>query len=254
MSKHPANHTTSRIYHAEPLAAARSIPAREEHAHYLLQVMRLEDGDHVRLFNADDGEWQGRINITGKKKLTFEIETQLRPAQTRTPDLWLYAAPIKKAHFEYMVEKATELGVTHIQPTLTNRTQVRDANQARLTDIATESAEQSERLSVPTIHAPVTLGHLLKEWPKDRQLIVCAEWGTALAVDAALRGLKNDPQRAAAILTGPEGGLTAEELEDLRKVPDVLFIRLGPRILRADTAAIAALTCWQAIQGDWSAI
>src|SRR5262249_2643831 len=151
----------------------------------------------------------------------------------------------------YMVEKATELGVTVLHPTLTTRTQIRDVNAERLRAIAIESAEQSERLSIPEIRKPLDLKKLAQEWPQDRTPIICAEWGDAAPIENALAKLDMKMRMKAAIFTGPEGGFAADELEALRALPGAVFVRLGPRILRADTAAIAALSCWQAICGDW---
>jgi 16S rRNA (uracil1498-N3)-methyltransferase len=216
--------------------------------------MRLKANDEVRLFNGRDGEWHGKIEGSktgkGKRGVTVMVCDSLRP-QSGEPDLWLCAAPIKKAHFDYMVEKATELGTTVIQPVLTARTQIRDVNAERLKMIAIEAAEQSERLSVPAIHSPLPLSDIAASWPKERTLIVCAEWGDALPAETAFARMNKITK--AAILTGPEGGFAEDELALLKKVPGSVFIRLGPRILRADTAAIAALSLWQALCGDWKA-
>ena len=175
------------------------------------------------------------------------VNQQTKP-QTSEPDLWLCCAPIKKTHFDFVIEKATELGVSVIQPVLTARTQVREVNTERARLLAIEAAEQSERLSIPVIQKPVTLKDLAAKWPDDRMLIVCAEWGDASPVQNVFTGKKT---AKAAIVTGPEGGFAADELDLLKKIGDSVFIRLGPRILRADTAAIAAISCWQAICGDW---
>ncbi len=244
-------HTTPRLYNADSLSQGASIELGDEQAHYLLHVMRQKDGDIIRLFNAKDGEWQGVFGKSGKRGVIIRLEKQRREPKPER-DLWLCPSPIKKAHFDYMIEKATELGVSRIQPILTARTQLREVNGERCRAIATESAEQSERLSVPDIAAPQTLTALLAEWPKDRLLIVCAEWGEADTIRASLARQTTTESTKAAILTGPEGGLTAEELDAIRRLPQALFVRLGQRILRADTAAIAALSVWQAICGDWT--
>jgi 16S rRNA (uracil1498-N3)-methyltransferase len=150
-----------------------------------------------------------------------------------------------------MVMKATELGVARIQPVLTARAQIREVNAGRCLSIAIEAAEQSERMTIPDIQAPLALDSLVKNWPRGRLPIVCAESGEATPIAKALQqpGIKAFSQ--AAVITGPEGGFAPEELERLRQLPHALPVRLGPRILRADTAALAALTCWQAYGGDW---
>jgi 16S rRNA (uracil1498-N3)-methyltransferase len=150
-----------------------------------------------------------------------------------------------------MLEKATELGVSVIHPVLTNRTQVRAVNLERCRTIVIEAAEQSERLQIPDVRKPQGLSELVKQWPVDRTMLVCAEWGEAMPIRAAfsLPSLKSVTKTG--IIVGPEGGFTAEELAAIKKVPNVLFVRLGPRILRADTAAIAALSCWQGMLGGW---
>ncbi|HUY69073.1 MAG TPA: 16S rRNA (uracil(1498)-N(3))-methyltransferase [Alphaproteobacteria bacterium] len=251
-------HLSPRLYVEADLRSGLAVTAGPEQAHYLRHVMRLKEGDAVRLFNGRDGEWLGEITAEATKKPSKHAGgariVLLKPlrVQGAPSDLWLCAAPIKKAHFDYMVEKATELGVGAIRPILTARTQVRDANIERLRAIAVEAAEQSERLDVPAIHEPAKLENLLVQWPADQRLIVCAEWGEAMPAYEAFARLDGAPGEKAAILVGPEGGLAAEELDLLRQVPQGLFIRLGPRILRADTAAIAALSVWQAVKGDWS--
>jgi len=168
------------------------------------------------------------------------------------PDLWLCFAPLKRARIDYVAEKATELGVAVLQPVLTHHTIVERVNVERLRANAVEAAEQTERLSVPEVRAPVELARLLAEWPASRRLLVCDETGGGPPIAGALAGL--DPAgRAApwAIAIGPEGGFDATELASLRRIKDVMSVGLGPRILRADTAALAALACWQALLGDW---
>jgi 16S rRNA (uracil1498-N3)-methyltransferase len=244
---------TQRIFVTQPLATGGKFTACEEHAHYLLNVLRMKTGDVLRVFNGRDGEFRGEVASTGKKTIDITIHEQLRPQQAE-PDLWLCCAPIKKAHFDYLLEKATELGVREIQPILTGRTQIREINGDRAYAICREAAEQSDRLDVPAIGLPVSLADLIDVFPKDRAAIVCAEWGEAVDIQTALAAPALKKFNKAAIITGPEGGFAAEELEMLRKMPNAFFVRLGPRILRADTAAIAALACWQSVQGDWKSI
>jgi 16S rRNA (uracil1498-N3)-methyltransferase len=241
---------TQRLFVPENLAPQATLSVTPDQAHYLLNVLRLQDGDILRVFNGRHGEFRASIALTGKKKADIVLHEEIRP-QTSDPDLWLCCAPIKKAHFDYMLEKATELGVSEIQPILTQRGQVRDVNGNRAYVLCREAAEQSDRLSVPAIGNPVSLSDLLSVFPKDRALVVCAEWGDATPIAKALRSPELAAFSKAAFVTGPEGGFAAEELDLLRKAPTAFFVRLGPRILRADTAAIAALTSWQALRGDW---
>jgi 16S rRNA (uracil1498-N3)-methyltransferase len=241
---------TQRIFVSIPLAKGERFSPCAEHAHYLLNVLRMKTGDVLRVFNGKDGEFRCSVISTGKKTLDIEIHEQIR-AQQAEPDLWLCCTPIKKAHFDYAVEKATELGVSEIQPILTSRTQIREINADRIYSICREAAEQSERLGVPAIGLPVDLKDFVDVFPHDRALVVCAEWGEAKPILETLRSAPFTKFSKAAIVVGPEGGFATEELDMLRKAPNAFFVRLGPRILRADTAAIAALTCWQAAMGDW---
>jgi len=243
-------HLTSRLFVTSDLGTHAMLALNPEQSHYLQHVMRLRRDDSVRLFNGRDGEWLAHISQVSKKAVELTVSEPLR-SQKSEPNIELYAAPIKKAHFDYMLEKTTELGVTSIHPMLTARTQVRDVNVERCQSIVTEAAEQSERLSVPDIKKPVTLQNITTHWPQDRMLIVCAEWGDAQPLQTVLTlpTIKSTPKIAIAI--GPEGGFAAEELDLFRGLPNAIFVRLGPRILRADTAAIAALSCWQSVCGDW---
>ncbi len=253
--------TSQRLFVETGLATGASVAVSVEQAHYLLHVLRMKPGEEIRLFNGRDGEWKASLGAETKKGLMVAVEKPLRE-QKAEPDLWLCCAPIKKAHFDYMIEKATELGIAAIQPLLTARAQVREVNAQRCRGIAIEAAEQSERLNVPEIRETLNLESFAAQWrdnmaASDRRLIVCAEWGEATPVQTALAELakprKGLPHAApkAAIVTGPEGGFAAEELDRLGAIPNVVFVRLGPRILRADTAALAALACWQAQCGDW---
>ncbi len=241
---------TRRIYVPDALETHGVLMTDPLQAHYLSHVLRLHEGDVLRVFNGRDGEYSGKIARASKKAVEISIDKKIRP-QEPEPELWLYCAPIKKIHFDNMIEKATELGVNKIQPVLTERTQIREVNVGRLKNLCREAAEQSERLSIPSINAPTPLTDLIKVFPQDRPLIVCAEWGNATPIHQAFRSPDLNMFNNVAILTGPEGGFSAAELALLRKAPNTSFVRLGPRILRADTAAIAALACWQAISGDW---
>jgi 16S rRNA (uracil1498-N3)-methyltransferase len=239
--------TFPRLYVAAPLGLKSSITLEPEQSHYLVHVMRLNAGDEVRLFNGADGEWRATLGAVQKRSALLVCQERLRSQETG-PDIWLCCAPIKRVHFENIIMKATELGVACIQPILTGRTQIRDVNHDRLRTIAIEAAEQSERLNIPDLLPPIAFDKLVAAWPAGRRPLVCAEFGDAQPLQKALASLIPSP---AAIVTGPEGGFLPEELDRLRGLKDALMLRLGPRVLRADTAALAALACWQATCGDW---
>jgi len=248
-----ASHTWPRLFVEEKLSTGTFLTLEAEQSHYLVNVLRASEGNPLRIFNGADGEWQATISDSPKSKkkgVTLTIQTLLRE-QTAEPDLWLCCAPIKRTHFDFMIMKATELGVSVIQPILSARTQIREAKPERLRAIAIEAAEQSERLTIPEIRPPLTLDRLIKTWPAKRLPVLCAEFGNAQPVAQALQGALARARPCAAIVTGPEGGFTQEEMAQLQAMPEILPVRLGPRILRADTAAIAALSCWQSLCGDW---
>jgi len=234
----------TRLYVEASLGEGGSLGLAAPQAHYLKSVLRLGKGDELALFNGRDGEYRARIAGLGRGWCSLDIL-----AQRDEGDLWLAFAPIKRARLDFLVEKATELGVSEIHPVMTARTMVARVNAERLRANAVEAAEQSERLSVPAVHEPVKLAPLLKAWPAGRRLILCDESGTAPPLAQALKGLS---PALCAILTGPEGGFADSELDDLRKLPFVCPVGLGPRVLRADTAALGALAAFQALVGDWS--
>jgi len=240
-----------RLYTEAALADGASVTLDADRAHYLRNVLRLEACAAVALFNGRDGEWAGRIDTLGKRGAEIVLERQTRP-QAPEPDLWLVFAPIKKARIDFIAEKATELGVSALVPVFTQHTAMTRVNVERLRANAMEAAEQTERLSVPEVREPVTLDALLKEWPIERRLLLADEAGGGAPIAQALSGLDENAKRSPwAILIGPEGGFDRAELDQLRKLPFVISVGLGPRILRADTAALAALACWQALLGDW---
>jgi 16S rRNA (uracil1498-N3)-methyltransferase len=241
-----------RLFTDAALAPGVNIVLEDAQAHYVLHVMRARAGEQVLLFNGSDGEWQARIGGVTKRKATLICETERR-AQADVPDIWLAFAPIKKTPADYVAQKATELGVRVMQPVLTERTVARRVNVARLRANAIEAAEQSGRLSVPAIREPIDLSALLASWPEERRLIFCDEAGDAEPIAAALERAKGSVD-AWAVLTGPEGGFAPTERDAIRKCPFVLPVTLGPRIMRADTAALAALALWQGIVGDWRAL
>ena len=238
-----------RLYVDAPLAPDMEIVATPAQAHYLVNVMRAHDGDRLRLFNGRDGEWAARIADATKRSVGLVCVAEIRP-QTEVPDLWLAFAPIKKTPADYVAQKATELGVRVLQPVITMRTVVRRVNEERLHANAVEAAEQSGRVSVPEVRAPVSLDALLADWPSDRRLVFCDEAGEGAPIADALSSERGG-SGSWGILVGPEGGFDASERTAIRSRPYVVAVTLGPRIVRADTAALAALSVWQAVLGDW---
>jgi 16S rRNA (uracil1498-N3)-methyltransferase len=236
-----------RLYFAEPLAAGAVVALSAGQAHHLRAVLRLGHGAPVKVFNAHDGEWLCRIGEIGDRRMLLTVERPLRPAEAEA-DLWLLFAPIKRARLDWLVEKATELGASALLPVLTRHTQNERLNLDRLRAHAIAAAEQSERLSIPELRAPQTLDALLTNWPKERRLFVCDETGGGEPVGIAMARLDATP---AALLTGPEGGFDETELDRLGKLSFVTRVGLGPRVLRADTAAIAVMSAFQTVAGDW---
>ena len=238
----------TRLYVTGNLGAGMTLTLDEGQAHYLLHVLRAKAGNLVALFNGRDGEWLAEIAAAGKRGVTASCLKQTEP-QKETPDIWLAFAPVKKTPADYLVQKATELGASVLQPVFTRRTIVGRINRERMLANAIEAAEQSGRLSVPEIREAINFDKLLASWPKERRLLFCDEGGDAKAMTQAARESRGGP---AAILTGPEGGFDPVERAALRALPFVVPVTLGPRILRADTAALAALAIWQSVGGDWS--
>lgn len=236
-----------RLYVAHDLHEAAEIAAGADQVHYLSQVMRARPGDELLVFNGRDGEWLTRVAEISRRGARLEVLGRHR-AQSEGPDLDLLVALVKRARLEVIVEKAAELGVRRIRPLITARTNADRTNIARLTAIATEAAEQTGRLNVPLILPQARLVDVLAEWPGDRRLLFCDEAGEAAPI---LDALAQAEPGSWAILIGPEGGFSADERASARAVGRAVPVSLGPRILRADTAAIAALTVWQAVLGDW---
>jgi 16S rRNA (uracil1498-N3)-methyltransferase len=237
----------ARVYVTEPLAAGAVLDLAPGQAHHLRTVLRLGAGTAVAAFNASDGEWICRLTETGRNRVALAVERQTRPAEAEA-DLWLVFAPIKRARLDWLIEKATELGVGALLPVWTQRTQTERLNLERLRAHAVAAAEQSERLSVPELHEPQALDRVLAGWSAERRLVVCDETGGGEPIGAAVARLGVGPT---AMLTGPEGGFAETELDALEKLSFVTRVGLGPRVLRADTAAVAALAVLQAIAGDW---
>jgi 16S rRNA (uracil1498-N3)-methyltransferase len=227
-----------RIYVEADIAAHATIPMQAPQAHYLRNVMRLAPGERVRLFNGRDGEWIAAL-MTGKKTAVLEPLKQIAEQQP-SPDVWALAPPIRKEPFEFMIEKATELGISRFLPVLCDHTSVRRMNEERTRAIAVEAAEQSERMDVPDIMPLQGLKEHLSEWSGERKLIACLERTSAEPVALTLRKLGNVPL---AVLVGPEGGFSPDEVRFLSALPFVVPVSLGDSILRAETAMIAALAC-----------
>jgi len=239
--------STPRLYVEAALAEGQDAPALPGQGHYLGQVMRKREGDAVLLFNGRDGEWQARVAAIRKDRVVFIPERQTRP-QATGPDLRLLVAPIKRDAMDWIVEKATELGVRMIQPVFTARSVVGRVNLDRLTLIAREAAEQCERLDLPEIAAPLDLHRALDQWD-GAPLLVGDARGNAPPLSVVLAG-RRPP---IGLLVGPEGGFTEPELDAVRRRPFVSPAALGPRILRAETAAVSGLAVLQALAGDWAA-
>lgn len=237
----------TRLFVEPPLLNGATVALRPEQVHYLRNVLRLSPGVEVAVFNGRDGEWAARIDDLGKEHGSVVPDRKLRE-QSCPPDLWLLFAPIKRDAIDLVAEKASELGASRIWPVMTKHTDVARVNIERLRANALEAAEQSERLCVPEVSDPDDLAKILAAWPDQRPLIVCAEIGDAKPIAKVIADLPAGP---AAILIGPEGGFAKSELDIIVSKPFARPARLGPRILRAETAAIAALSCWQSLKGDW---
>jgi 16S rRNA (uracil1498-N3)-methyltransferase len=237
----------TRLFVDADLGPGVEINLSRDQAHYVFDVMRLGAGDVAGLFNGRDGEWRAEVTATGKRRGALTCQAQSR-AQETPPDLWLLFAPIKKARTDFIVEKAAEMGCRRIMPVFTQRTQSGRVNTERLLAHAIEAAEQCGLVSVPVVAQAAKLDAVLASWPAERQLMFCDESGEA---DTALTALSAAPDGPWAVLIGPDGGFAPEEAARLRALPSVTPVTLGPRILRADTAAVAALTAWQATLGDW---
>jgi 16S rRNA (uracil1498-N3)-methyltransferase len=260
-----------RLYVDHPLAPGQAVPLSPDQAHYLTGVMRLGLGAVVHLFNGRDGEWRATLATATRRGAVALCEAATRPLRL-PPDLWLLFAPVKKARTDFIVEKAVELGVARLLPVQTRHTNAERIRQDRLQAHAVEAAEQCGATFVPRVEALAPLDRVLRDWPDGRALLWCDEGLVAPAPEpgasppprgegrgvggpaaAAAPSPAGDglPPAPAAILIGPEGGFSADEARQLRARPGVTPLALGPRILRADTAAVAAITLWQAARGDW---
>lgn len=235
-----------RLFVEADLVESSDIALDEKQSGYLIRVMRLKSDSIARAFNGRDGEWQCTLTVAGKRASITPLK-QLRP-QTSVPELTLAFAPIKKDRTQFIVEKATELGVRSIIPVVTQYTQHARIKIDKLKLTAIEAAEQTERMDIPKISEPVALTKALSQLGSDRDIYFCDESGDAVPMQKACEGREIRP---VTILIGPEGGFSPEERELIRSRDNVIPVTLGPRILRAETAVVSALTLWQSQVGDW---
>jgi 16S rRNA (uracil1498-N3)-methyltransferase len=242
-----------RLYVDAPLAEGARVPLDQDQANYLRNVLRLEPGATVLVFNGREGEWRAELAPVSRKALTLAVTEQTRP-QTEPSDLHYLFAPLKHARLDYMVQKAVEMGATRLVPVLTQHTQVERVNLGRMRANAIEAAEQCGILTIPEIQEPMRLARLIETWRPERMLVFCDEDAEVKDPVAALGATRTDAwvgPMPVSVLVGPEGGFTPEERAALCELPNAVRLALGPRILRADTAAVAALTLVQAVLGDW---
>lgn len=237
--------STPRLFVEPALTAGELRRVDGSQGHYLASVMRLRVGDPVKLFDDSTGEWLAIATEIRKRDVTLELRELLREREA-VPDLWLCAAPIKKGRVDWVAEKACELGVARLAPVLTRRAVVDKLNLDRLRSHMIEAAEQCGRTALPELAEPVKLAAMLRDWPEGRALFFADETGGAPALEAM-----REHRGPAAILIGPEGGFDSDEREAIRSVPGAVGISLGPRILRAETAAAAAVSLWMGAAGDW---
>ena len=240
--------TSQRLFMDVPLGDGQEILLDRVQANYLLNKLRLKQGDHVLLFNGRDGEWRADVSPKGHKKVVLLVTEQTRP-QPSAYDLIYLFAPLKQARLEYMVQKAVEMGAGVLQPVFTEFTQTRNIKMERVGNFAMEAAEQCGILSLPEIRNPAPLQQVLQSLDKERRIIFCDEGDAGQNPLEALEHLEQGPL---AVLIGPEGGFSEDERKMLHAMDNVTPIPLGPRVLRADTAAVAALAIVQAKLGDWN--
>ncbi len=239
-----------RLYIDDNIETEQIITLNEKQSHYLVKVMRLNISDLVLLFNGRDGEWVSEIKSFEKKSVVLKLVKCIRIQEEQT-NLWLAFAPIKRGRIDLIAEKATELGVSRLIPVITAHTQTTKVNTARLRANANEAAEQCNRLTVPEIIEPISLKNFLSSWPLVRRLLVADETGGGAPILDIIGRSGRKENTAYTLLVGPEGGFSSEELDELSKLPFVTKIDLGPRVLRAETAVVAAISVIQAVSGDW---
>ncbi|MCC9624302.1 16S rRNA (uracil(1498)-N(3))-methyltransferase [Thalassospira sp. MA62] len=255
-----ATRARQRLFITDPITPGAEIELAPEQSHYLEHVMRLKPGTPVKVFNGLDGEWLATISALRKKKGSVQIEKQLRPQGAETGPTLVFA-PIKKQRLDFLIEKAVEMGVEKLQPVITQHGITDKVRLDRLQSQVIEAAEQCERLTVPEVLDPVRLLDWVRDAANPHHLLFCDETGTGSPIGEVLSQLlakgagsfiDNDNVINHAIVIGPEGGFSADELDRIREMPNATAVSLGPRILRAETAAIAALTVYQDRIGDWS--
>lgn len=240
--------SAQRLYVESPLLSGETIACTKEQAHYLLNVLRVRDGDALLVFNGCDGEWRVDVDVTGKRTCRLMPQEQVR-AQDTGPDVHLLLAPLKRARLDYVAQKAAELGVAKLLPVLTHHTVPDRVNTDRMRANVVEAAEQCGILYVPEVSEPVRLNSVLDTWDSERRLIFCDEGAELSNPVASLSTLSEGAP--VAVLIGPEGGFSSEERAHLRSLAFVHVLSLGPRVMRADTAATAALALVNATLGDW---
>jgi 16S rRNA (uracil1498-N3)-methyltransferase len=242
-----ANYRMQRLHVNAALSAGTAFEATPEQFNYLANVLRFEEGADVLVFNGRDGEWRATISFPTRKRILLTPVEETRP-QPADCDLQFLFAPLKVGRMDYLIQKAVEMGAGTLQPVITQHVQGKIGNIERLQANATEAAEQCGILAIPTVAPPVKLKDMLERWPSERRIIYCDEDASTQNPLPALQAIT---ERSLALLVGPEGGFSDEERELLRALPFVTAIPLGPRILRADTAAVAAMAVVQAAIGDW---
>jgi 16S rRNA (uracil1498-N3)-methyltransferase len=240
----------TRLYHHDNLYVNQVLTLTEGQAHYVRHVLRATIGHRLAIFNERDGEWSAALTSVSKAITTVTIEERLRPAVVG-PEISLLFAPIKHDPLTFLIEKATELGVRHFLPVMTERCNISRLNHNRVLSNLTEAAQQSERFDIPTLYPLMPLRDALSNWNPQLPLFVCQERGAALPIAQALQLLAS--HEPVGFLVGPEGGFSSKEIGYLKTFSFTKYISLGPRILRAETAALAAVTCYQTLVGDWTA-
>ena len=243
----PYDFAAQRLYVSDDLADGVNIACNTSQTDYFLNVLRLKSGSAILVFNGRDGEWRAELNQVKPNDCTLTMLQQVRP-QASGPDIHYLFAPLKRARLDYMVQKATEMGVAVLRPVITQRTNVDRVNLERMRVNAIEAAEQCGILRIPMVEDPVKLGPMLESWDPARALIYCDEAASRCAPVETLAGVTVGP---IGVLVGPEGGFGAEEQDMLRRQSFVVRLSLGPRVLRADTAAVAVLALVNAVLGDW---
>ena len=246
---------TPRLYLEAPLKAGAALPLDRGQTNYLVNVLRRTTGDPVLVFNGSDGEWCARVDVVSRKGATLTVDEQTRP-QTAPSDVHYLFAPLKQARLDYLVQKAVEMGVSRLVPVLTRHGQVARVNLDRVRANAIEAAEQCGILSLPEIAAPVALERMLADWVPERLMVFCDEEAPVHDPVAVLEQARDSTPPAlgpmpVSVLVGPEGGFSEEERTALLELPNLVRLSLGPRVLRADTAAVAVLALVQATLGDW---